>query len=194
MELDVAGARVVDDRVAVDVVERPLFRYEARRLSDDHAELHLPVERLLATGTEDGLAAIEDGVVPLGEDRRLLGNGAARLRRVVLVVEPYADELARVIDGRVETHRVGGVADRLELARLGRFHHGPEHLLGGRAAFEEAPGALGKQGARNGGRADDALRREPVGAARLEIYDAVLTHVAAQARRMAVLREPDDLH
>src|SRR5207244_10194994 len=85
VELEVAGARVVDDRVAVDVVERPLFRHEARRLPDDHAELHLPVEGFLPARAENRLAWIEDGVGPFGEYRRLLGYAAARLRRLAPV-------------------------------------------------------------------------------------------------------------
>src|SRR5881628_2441890 len=69
---EVAGAHVVDDRVAPDVVERPLLRHEARGAPDHDAELDLPVEHAGAAGSQDRLARIEDRVRPLREDRRLL--------------------------------------------------------------------------------------------------------------------------
>src|SRR5207253_10612830 len=78
-ELEVAGADVVDDRIAEDVVEGLLAGDVARRAPDDDAELDLPVELLAAPRPEDGLARVEDRVAPLREHRRLRRHRHARL-------------------------------------------------------------------------------------------------------------------
>src|SRR5437016_2123324 len=128
-ELEVAGADVVDVRVARDVVERALARHEARGPADDDAELHFPVELLRSARTQNRLARIENGGVPLREDGRLLGDRLAGLLGVVAVVETDADELARVRDGRVQPGRA---------ARYGHpFRDGSDRVLAGGATFEE---------------------------------------------------------
>src|SRR6266511_3517033 len=194
VELEVASAGVIDDGVAINVVEGLLLRDEARSFADDQTQLHFPVERFLASWPENRFARIEDRVVPLGKDRGLLGGGVTRLLRMVPVVEPDADELARVIDGGMQPNAVGRVAHRLELARLGRIDHGSQDVLGGRSAFEKAPRALGEERGRDGSRARHSLGRKPGRAARFEVDHTILAHVAAEARGMAVLREADDLH
>src|SRR3989442_918041 len=87
-ELEVAGAHVVDDRVAPDVVQRLAYPDEPGAAADHHPELDLPVELLRASGPEDRLARIEDRVRPLRKDRRLLGDRLICFLRVVTVVEP----------------------------------------------------------------------------------------------------------
>src|SRR5438270_911808 len=101
-ELKIARARVVDDRVAPDVVERGVARHVARRAADHDAELHLPVELAAAARAQDRIARADDRGAPFGEDRRLLRDRLARLERMIPVVEADADELAGVADRRVQ--------------------------------------------------------------------------------------------
>src|SRR6266852_4426395 len=152
VELEITGARVVDDGVAENIVEGLVLWDEARGLADDHAQLDLPVEGLLPAGPEDGLARVQDGIVPLREDRRLLGHGVPRLLGVVSVVETYADELARVVDRGMEPDRARGMGQGLEAPPLDGLHHARERVLARRAPLQEAARALREERGGNGRR------------------------------------------
>ena len=113
---------------------------------------------------------------------------------MVPVVEPDADELAGIVDGRVQPNGVGGMAARARTCPpwspppwRPACPGWPIRLRGSRAC------SAGRARPRWGG-ADHALAGEPGGAARFEVDHAVLAHEAAEARGVAVLREPDDLH
>ena len=78
--LPVAGADVVDDHVARDVVERVRARDPVRPRADDDAELDLEVEGVGALRPDDRLAVGDDRVGELREQERPGRRRAGRLR------------------------------------------------------------------------------------------------------------------
>ena len=98
--LPVAGADVVDDDVARDVVHRRRLRHAARRPADDDAQLHLEVQGVGAGRADDRLAVADDRVGELREQHRPVRRRAAALLDVVGVVEPDADDLAGRVPNR----------------------------------------------------------------------------------------------
>ena len=184
-ELEVAGAHVVDDRIAEDVVEGPLPGDVARRAPDDDAELDLPVELLAAPRPEDRLARVEDRVAPLREHGRLRRHRHARLLGVVPVVEADADDLAGVGDRGVQAEGVE--------RRLRPLGDRPDRVEGGGAGFEERPRARREQGGGDGLGAADSLAGERGGVARREVGNLVAPQ-NAEPRRLTVLGEADESH
>ena len=79
--LPVAGADVVDDHVARDVVERVRARDPSGPRADDDAELDLEVEGVGALRPDDRLAVADDRVGELREQERPGRQRAGRLRR-----------------------------------------------------------------------------------------------------------------
>src|SRR5439155_10863753 len=97
-ELQVARTDVVETDVAAHRLERALFRDAAYALSDHDAELGLVVHPFRHARDDDRLARPDQGVRPLRKEERRARQLGALLLRVVAVVEPDADDLARDVD------------------------------------------------------------------------------------------------
>ena len=95
-ELQVASREVVEQRVAGDVVERVGRRRPTPPRADHEGDLGLVVDLLARGGKGDRRPVGNEGVGELGEERGNGGRLAARLGRVVAVVEADADDLLRV--------------------------------------------------------------------------------------------------
>jgi len=104
---------------------------------------------------------------------------------VVAVVEPDADELAGVGDGRVQAGRAAGQGDGLRDAA--------HRFLRCRAPLQELASGQRHQDGRDLVGSDHALSGQRGGDAGLEVDDPVAVQ-PAQAGRLAIGGEPNELH
>src|SRR3954470_16316030 len=94
-ELEVASGDVVRDDVALDERERVVHGDSAGAAPDHHAELRFVVDLLRDGRDADRITVADQGVRPLREEQRPLGQRDALFVGVVAVVQPDTDDLLR---------------------------------------------------------------------------------------------------
>ena len=103
-ELHVAGADVVDDGVAVDMVAPFLGGQAKAAVADDEGDLRLVVRLGGVDGKHDWVAGADDGGGQLEEDDRGCGDGHPGLCGVIAIVEADGEDARRIGQRRVEAH------------------------------------------------------------------------------------------
>ena len=114
-ELDIAGADVVEDGVAEDVVMPVFFRDAAAGLSDDDRELNLVIGLLGERRDADGLFGSDDGGWEFGKDGGEFGELHFGFDGVVAVVEANAEDAGWRRDGGEEAGLSSGSCGVLTL-------------------------------------------------------------------------------
>ncbi len=101
LELPVAGRHVMPDDIAGDVIGRRARRDILAPLADDDDQLGLEIDLLADRGQDDGVAMADERGGVLAEEDRVLRDGSPALGRVVPIIEADADDLARIVNGRM---------------------------------------------------------------------------------------------
>ncbi len=125
MALPVADAALIVAGIARDMVERAARRDVAAFLADDERKLAFIVEIVAHLRLHHRLEVADLTAGEAGEQRRLLGDGAAGLGDMVAVVEADADDLAGIGDdgckgdlverddrARSDDSQLGGIGER----------------------------------------------------------------------------------
>ena len=148
MPLPLADGAVVVAAIAGDDAHGVGFRDVPGGLADDDGEFGLEVERVGGVGADDRLVVTDLAVGPAGENGGLLGLGAATLEDVGQVVEPDADDLVGVRDGRQERNGREGMArqpgavggEGRQVRQRGAQARGLAAQIDHRVAVDDSPG------------------------------------------------------
>ncbi len=95
-ELHIAGAHVIHNRVAENVILPIRCGYVLRAPADYNRELSFIIRLLGRSGEHDRIAWSDDCIGKFREDRRRRWNLHLRLDRMVAIVESYAEDLLRM--------------------------------------------------------------------------------------------------